>query len=224
MGATLRGRDATRPVSSGSCYFLRIGDISKDGELLTDELIRIEPNESISDDLFLRSDDVLFPNRGTRTTALVYRLDLPRTLVGAQFFVLRTDAERVLPEYLAWFLRTEEAARYFAGLRKGTYVKIIQRSDLAEMEMPVPPLKVQQKIVETGNLALRERILGENLASLRWKLANRQLVKSAMECGGSTPLFLEQPRLLVTREPRLAKQSGAESPQSKRKNPANEKK
>ena len=141
MGATLRGRDATRPAPSGSCLFIRIGDISQDGELVTKKLISIEPNACMKDDLFLCPGDVLFPNRGTRTTALAYRLDLPRTLAGAQFFVLRPDAGRVLPEYLAWFLRSEEAARYFEERRKGTYVKIIQRSDLAEMEMPVPAVR-----------------------------------------------------------------------------------
>jgi len=180
MGATLRGRDATRPAPNGSCYFLRIGDISQDGELLTEDLIRIEPNEPIKDDLFLRSGDVLFPNRGTRTTALAYRLDLPRTLVGAQFFVLRPNTERVLPEYLAWFLRTEEAAQYFKGLRKGTYVQIIQRSDLAEMEMPIPPLNVQEKIVEAAKLALTERILEEKITYLRWKFTRTLLSKAAV--------------------------------------------
>ena len=179
MGATLRGRDATRPVSAGSCFFIRIGDISQDGELLTKELIRIEPNEPVKEELFLRSGDVLFPNRGARTTALAFRLDLPRTLAGAQFFVLRPKSEVVLPEYLAWFLRTEEAARYFEGRRKGTYVQIIQRSDLADMEMPVPPLKVQQKVVEAANLALRERIIAERLASLKWKLSKSLLLQAA---------------------------------------------
>jgi len=145
---------------------------------LTDELIRIEPNAAVNEDLFLRPGDVLFPNRGARTTALAYRLDLPRTLAGAQFFVLRPDTGRVLPEYLAWFLRTEEAARYFEGRRKGTYVKIIQRSDLAEMEIPLPSLNVQRRIVETASLALKERILAERLASLKWKLAKRLLSKA----------------------------------------------
>ena len=179
MGATLRGRDATRPVPFGSCSFLRIGDISQDGELLTEDLVRIEPNEAIKDDLFLRSGDVLFPNRGTRTTALAYRLEIPRVLVGAQFFILRPDVERVIPEYLAWFLRTEGAARHFEERRKGTYVKIIQRSDLADMEMPVPPLDVQQKIVEAAALALRERNIQERLAALKWKLANGLFSKVA---------------------------------------------
>lgn len=179
MGVTLRGRDATRPVPSGSVHLVRIGDISQDGTLLNDGFVRIEPNEPINEDLLLRSGDVLFPNRGTRTTALAYRLDLPHTLAGAQFFVLRPNIERVLPEYLAWFLRTEEAARYFEGRRKGTYIQIIQRSDLAEMEIPVPPLDIQQKIVEAANLAVEERILSERLAILKWKLTKGLLSKAA---------------------------------------------
>lgn len=36
----------------------------------------------------------------------------------------------------------------------------------------------------------------------------------SMECGGSTPLFSGQPRLPISREPKLAKQSGAEAPHS----------
>jgi len=180
MGVTLRGRDATRPVPSGSVHLVRISDISQDGKLKNDEFIRIEPNEPIKEDLFLRPGDVLFPNRGTRTTALAYRLELPHTLAGAQFFVLRPDIGRVLPEYLAWFLRTEEAARYFEGRRKGTYIQIIQRSDLAEMEMPVPPLKVQQKIVEAASLAVEERILSNRLAILKWKLTKGLLSKAAV--------------------------------------------
>lgn len=178
MGATLRGRDATRHVPSGTYRFLRIGDISQDGEISTNELIRIEPNETVNEDLFLRSGDVLFPNRGTRTTALVYRLDQPRTLVGAQFFIIRPDVGRILPEYLAWFLRTDEAVRYFEERRKGTYVPIIQRSDLAEMEIPLPLLNRQQKIVETANLALKERVLRERLASLNWQLAKGLLSRA----------------------------------------------
>ena len=179
MGVTLRGRDATRPVPTGSCQLVRIGDISQDGTWLNDQFARIEPNDPVKDEQFLRPGDVLFPNRGTRTTAIAWLLDLPRTLVGAQFFILRPDPTKVLPEYLAWSLRTEEAARHFEGRRKGTYVQIIERSDLAELEMPLPALAVQQKIVDIANLALTERTLTERLCHLKWKLTCGQLAQAA---------------------------------------------
>jgi len=191
MGVTLRGRDATRAVSTGSCQFVRIGDISQDGTWLNDQFVRIEPNESVREDLFLHSGDVLFPNRGTRTTAIAYLLDLPRTLAGAQFFVLRPNTSQVLSEYLAWFLRTEEAVRYFELRRKGTYVPIIQRSDLAELEIPLPPLAVQQRIVDVAKLAVTERILTERLASLKWKLISGQIAQAAVN---AVPANLKEPR------------------------------
>jgi restriction endonuclease S subunit len=179
MGATLRGRDATRPVSSGSYRLVRIGDISQDGTWLNAEFVCIEPGQSVSEELILRSGDVLFPNRGTRTTALAYRLDQARTIVGAQFFVLRPAAARVVPEYLAWFLRTEEAASYFTGKRKGTYVQIIDRKDLADLKVPLPPLAVQKTVVAAAELAVQERNLSEQLANMKWKLTNGQLLQAA---------------------------------------------
>jgi len=184
MGATLRGRDATRPVPSGSYRLIRIGDISQDGTLLRDDFLHVEPGQSVSGDQILRSGDVLFPNRGIRTTAFVYRLDGPRTIVGAQFFVLRTDSGRALPEYLAWFLRTEEIANYFASRRKGTYVQIIERKDIADLEIPLPSLKVQHNIVVTAELAVTERNISERLSHLKWKFTNEQLVRSAQNAAG----------------------------------------
>lgn len=187
MGATLRGRDATRPVANGRFQLIRIGDISRDGHLLADQFDRIEPNESISQELFLRPGDVLFPNRGTRTTAFTFRLDRSDTIAGAQFFILRPDPNRVLPEYLAWFLRSEKVARHLDGDRKGTYVKIIQRSALTDLEIPLPPLEVQRRIVEAAELALTERTLTERLAALKWMLASKQLLMAAQNSAGDNP-------------------------------------
>ena len=90
-GATLRGRDATRPDPNGSYLFLRIGDISHDGVLLNDELLRIEPNEPINPRACLCTGDVLFSNRGARTTAFVFHALETRTIVGPQFFIIRAD-------------------------------------------------------------------------------------------------------------------------------------
>ena len=179
MGATLRGRDATRPDPNGSYRFVRIGDITQDGTLRTHDLVSIEPNERVNEELWLRPGDVLFPNRGTRTTALAFQLDQPRTIVGPQFFIIRPDRQQVLPEYLAWYLRSAEAAAHFESRRKGTYVQIIQRRDLADIAVPLPPLERQHQIVEIAKLALQERELTDRLQHLRWYYTNEKLVLAA---------------------------------------------
>lgn len=179
MGATLRGRDATRPDPNGSLRLIRIGDLSSDGELLTIDLLRFEPRTPINQNLLLKPGDVLFPNRGTRLTAHAFTLDLPNVIVGAQFFVLGPDSSQLLPGYLAWFLRSEEAAAHFSARRKGTLVQVLERNDLCELTVPVPPIQAQKQIVELSALARRERQISERLTELKWHELNLSLTALA---------------------------------------------
>jgi hypothetical protein len=192
MGATLRGRDATRPDPNGSYLFLRIGDISHDGVLLNDDLLRIEPNEPINPRACLCTGDVLFSNRGARTTAFVFHALETRTIVGPQFFIIRADKNLILPEYLAWFLRSAPAAEHFKALKKGTHVPIIDRRDLATLPIPVPPFSKQQQIAEVTALALQERQLTERLLQLRWQFANEQLIQIAQNSSSPLTSLYEQ--------------------------------
>ncbi len=175
MGVTLRGRDATRPDPNGKYRLIRIGDISQDGQLADAELPRIEPNEPINNDLLLKTGDVLFANRGTRNTTHAFSLQHTNVIAGAQFFVLQPDPLQVMPEYLAWFLRTEDSAAYFASRRKGTLVQVLQRRDLAELPIPVPSVKLQFRIVQLAELARSERQVSERLTELKWRALNLQL-------------------------------------------------
>lgn len=175
-GVTLRGRDATRPVPGGSLHLVRIGDISREGQVVQEDIIQLESSESISPDQYLRSGDVLVAARGTRNTAAVYDMNLPTAIAGAQFFILR-PSENVLPAYLAWFLRSEPIRQHFDSRRKGSYIQLIRRSDLAEIEVPLPPLEEQRRIIEIASLIDRERTLAERLCALRSTYHSRQLLQ-----------------------------------------------
>lgn len=179
MGVTLRGRDATRPDPRGSCRMIRISDLSEYGELVNPELHQFEPDGDINTELFLRPGDVLLPNRGTRTTAHVFRLEATNVLVGAQFFIIRPDAARLVPEYLAWYLRSEEAVQYFHSWRKGTLVPTLQRKDIEDLPLPMPPLPKQRLIAEVEALAHQERDLIARLKVLRSFLLEKRLLRAA---------------------------------------------
>ena len=179
MGVTLRGRDATRPDPGGSCRIIRIGDIGDDGTFFSREFPRIEPNQALDPSVFLSPGDVLFPNRGLRTTAAVFDEEDRRTIVGAQFYVLHPDCRRILPEFLAWSLRTSEAARYFAGRRKGTLVQTLQRIDIEELPIALPPLAIQEKMVAVYELSLEAAELERRLTELRSIRLEQSLLKIA---------------------------------------------
>lgn len=177
MGVTLRGRDATRPDPKGSCRMIRISDLTNDGHLTNPDLAQFEPGESIKPELFLRPGDVLFPNRGTRTTAYVFDLPDTNVIVGAQFFIVRPDASVALPEYVAWFLRSEVASQHFHLRRKGTLVQTVQRRDIEDLALPLPPLAKQRTIVALDALAVQEYQISSKLAELRSIQLQRTLLQ-----------------------------------------------
>lgn len=177
-GVTLRGRDATRPVPEGPIRLVRIGDISREGRIAPESIIRIHPAESIGPDQFLRPSDVLVAARGTRNTAAVYNLDLPGAVAGAQFFVLRPRG-RVLPEFLTWYLRSDPVRQHFDNRRKGTYVQLIRRADIAEIEVPLPPKVQQRRIVALADLIEQEHGLSTRLAELRSRYRSQLLLQAA---------------------------------------------
>lgn len=179
MGATLRGRDATRPDPNGSCRIIRIGDIGDDGSFINRDFPRIEPNENLDSSLFLQPGDVLFPNRGLRTTAAVFDDESSRIIVGAQFFVLHPDTRKILPDFLAWSLRTSAAVRHFSTRRKGTLVQTLQRIDLEELPLALPPLAIQEKIVALYHLSLKADVLERRLTELRSVHLEQSLLKIA---------------------------------------------
>lgn len=178
MGVTLRGRDATRPDSKGSCRMIRISDITNDGHLTNPDLAQFEPGEPIKRDLFLRPGDILFPNRGIRTTAHVFRQQDANVIVGAQFFIIRVDHSVADPQYVAWYLRTEVASQHFQLRRKGTLVQTVQRKDIEELQLPLPSLALQHKVVELDDLAIYERQLSLSLAERQFHYLQRRLLNS----------------------------------------------
>ncbi len=179
MGVTLRGRDATRPDPQGSCRMIRISDIDDDGVISSEDLLQFEPGDPVKPDHFLRPGDILFPNRGLRTTAAVFELPEPNVIVGAQFFILRVNPKTVLPAYAAWFLRTDSAAAHFGERRKGTLVQTLQRKDIEELAIPLPPLPKQSTIVALDALAREERRLSTELLRLRSTSLQHRLLCAA---------------------------------------------
>jgi len=179
MGVTLRGRDATRLDLKGSCFMIRISDLTDEGQLHTKDLHQFEPGEDLKPDYFLRRGDILLPNRGTRCTAYVYDLPLTNVLVGAQFYIIRPNEDKVRADYLAWFLRTEVAATHFALRRKGTLVQTVQRKDVLELELPLPPLAKQDILVALDALGIQERQLSTELALKSASYTQRLMLQAA---------------------------------------------
>lgn len=176
-GYTARGR--LEPAAAGGVLAIQLRDISPEGRLDPERLTRVQL-DGLADRYFVRPGDVVFRSRGERNTAsaLNERLREP-ALAVLPLMVLRPRRDLVTPEYLAWAVNQPPAQRHFDSSARGTNIRMIPRSSLDDLELDVPDLETQQKIVAVDVLAERERELSLIAAESRRRLMSLILVERA---------------------------------------------
>lgn len=69
-------------------------------------------------------------------------------LCSNEFIVLRAREEEIRPLFLRYILASEYVSRFARKLRSGASLPRMNAKDLIEIEVPVPPLEVQDTLVE----------------------------------------------------------------------------
>lgn len=176
-GYTARGR--LEPIAAGGVLAIQLRDISSEGHIDPERLTRVQL-EDLADRYFVRAGDVVFRSRGDRNTAsaLDARLQEP-ALAVLPLMVLRPNLEVVTPEYLAWAINQPPAQRHFDAAARGTNIRMIPRSSLDNLELDVPDIETQEKIVAVDALAERERLLSQLAAETRRQMISLILVEQA---------------------------------------------
>ncbi len=177
LGITLRGADASRHDPTGTHHLVRIGDLSRDGNLCIAEPNLIRLDEVTAHRSGLRAGEVLLAARGTRMTAAVFEGGRP-AVAGSQFLVIRPHGGVLIPAYMRWFLNLSSTQENLNARARGSYVRSLPSSALGELEIPLPPLARQRAISELHELRLREKRLMETLASRRAILIDRAILQS----------------------------------------------
>ena len=169
----------TRP--DGTHLLLQIRDFDESRTAVDPSaLARISP-QGVEPDACLSSGDVLFLAKGARNFAYAVG-DLPSPVLAASyFFVLRPDPG-VSARYLAWFLNQDSARRHFVRLATtGAHMPVVRRDVLENLELPVPPVETQQKIVELAALADEQQRLLADLGERKKLLATAACLRVANE-------------------------------------------
>ena len=129
----------------------------------------------------VRKGDVLFQARGVVHFAYCIEDDLKDALAVGSFYILRTKNENLLPQYLAWWLNQSKAQAYFQSQASGAGMSFISKSTLSRLQVQIPPLPVQKKVVKIVTLAKHEQFLLDRLSSLRSRLVKAVCIKAIQE-------------------------------------------
>lgn len=180
-GYTARGR--LSPLSEGGTPAIQIRDLGGDGEGLSRTLQKYDLGD-LSDRYFVRGGEVVFRSRGEPNTATVITDDLadPAAVI-VPLMIMRPNKERILPEYLAWAINHPEAQRRLGAEAQGTSLRMISMAVLERLDIAVPDLQTQRRIVNLDALAKREGRLLRILATRREQLTSLILGEAAKLVG-----------------------------------------
>jgi len=176
-GYTARGR--LDPLPEGGVPALQLRDVGTDGEAPGPNFRRYDLNK-LSDRYFVSGGEVVFRSRGQPNAAAAIRSPLPEPVVViVPLVIVRADRDRILPEYLAWAINRPDAQRRLGAEAQGTNLRMIPMAVLENLDIAVPDLLTQKRIVELNAVARQEGQLLRHLAARREELISAILGEAA---------------------------------------------
>lgn len=171
IGYQAKGRIVSEPTSR--FRILQLKDF-EGGRLATDlgQLTPMTPERS-PDSYRVGEGDVLFACRGPHNFTFHITMPLEWVLATNAFYILRPNRDIILPEYLTWWLNLGTTQDTLTSLRSISTMPLVPKSALAELEIQLPSMDVQAKILGIWDTAAREYKLTLAMAEKRLKLARQ---------------------------------------------------
>lgn len=170
---------------------------NKDERLLPDAFVRMIGTSDFDEDLNLRKDlepnvlykeiieknylkenEILFNAKGNRFFAYLFRNDYEYAIASAVFLILTVVEKGILPEYLVWYLNHPETLKIFESKKTSQSVPAITKQELSQLEVSIPDLETQKKIVELDILKKKKIHIQRKLITLEEAYINALTFKT----------------------------------------------
>lgn len=175
-GSTPKVGSASYTTVLNGIPFIRSGELGDDGEVSDTQEIFIteETHNGSLNRSQLRSNDVLIAIVGATIGAVaVYKRTSPANINQA-IAAVRLNSNRVLPEFLCWFLKSWAGQEQLRFLARPVARANINLDEVGRLLIPTPSITVQQKIVaevhrrKLAAKTMREDAAGEWAAAKEW--------------------------------------------------------
>lgn len=166
-----------KPSGIGELVYLQAKHFDEYGHLqsvLHPDLV----SEGIPEKHLLKNGDVLFAAKGTKNFAVVFENHNEPSVASTSFFVIRPADEKVLPQYLAWFLNNQSTQTLLKGQAIGTSMASISKQVLENLEVTVPKIEIQKTILQITKLRKKEKSLMQKIETLKEKQIQQIILNS----------------------------------------------
>ncbi len=189
-GYTARGR--LEAVDADGVPVITLRDFGGDGVVRAHAIQRVKL-QSPDQRYYVGAGDVVFRSRGEKNTAFALGSDFQDSSVAVlPLMIIRPKTGNIVPEYLAWLINSPRSQFYFDAEAQGTSMRMISKSTLDDLDLVIPEVSIQQKIVEVAGLASRESELLSKLADIRARIVAASLLSAVENFGATTQKGLSQ--------------------------------
>ena len=156
---------------------LNLKSINSDATINKQTLDVFNASEQLNQEYLTQSSDIVV-RMSTPYTAILINKDTKGMVVSSNFVIIRCKTEEILPDYLFWYLNTEDIKKDILKNSARNMLAAIRPQYFSGLELQLPSLK-QQRLIADINLTAREEI------KLLKKLQN-QKIKYYQKCLDNT--------------------------------------
>lgn len=174
MGYPFRSRLEHDPA--GDVTVIQMKDIDDANLLHAEDATKVSLPEGKGHHL-IREGDLVFRSRGRSNSVALVAVAIGEAVLAAPMLLIRP--RNVLPAYLHWFINLPATQASLAALAEGTSVRMISKDALQDLDIPLPSIARQRKIVDVAVLAQREQALMADIAAQKKRLTEGVLMRYA---------------------------------------------
>ncbi|MDE6748554.1 MAG: restriction endonuclease subunit S [Lachnospiraceae bacterium] len=163
-----RGKNVAKKDPTGNIGFVNISNLGV-YSIVTEGMDHINEESRKVANYLLEEGDVLIPARGTAIRIAVFEEQSYPCIASSNIVTIRPHKEVLLSSYLKLFLDSPMGRTLLSAMQQGTTVMNISYNDLKAMEVPIPPLKEQQKIADEYEKELKRYHKSIQDAEERWQ-------------------------------------------------------
>lgn len=175
-GLVITRKQAPKPEDAVCTYQLLNLKAVTDSGIDRSALLSFHATEQLADRYLTHAGDIIV-RISEPYTAVYITEQTARLLVPSHFVIIRTDTDKALPEYVAWYLNRDRIQKAFRLSCAGILLQI-KPSTVAETDIRLPELDKQRKVVELERLAQAELALLEKQLDLK-RLKYKKLIEKA---------------------------------------------
>ena len=167
-------------------------DVATNGIINPEGMTRTAPPSKKAPDTLSPSEIVLQTRGLSYRAAIVAKAPAPLIAAGS-LFVLTVDAARISPQFLVFFLNLPATQAELRQKATGSTIPNLRRSAIEQLEVPLPSLDDQARIVELASLVRMQSEITERINQLRLQELHALTVERAKKAGGMKPPASNRP-------------------------------